>query len=424
MTHNTRSARSRALQKLETTSVLSFAAAGRIRRQMRGKRRGSGLLLFPPYAPGSLGDEAVMAASIDYLEAAGIERIGVVEYSRDNAWSVLRPSVKSVCVPWSSRLRFLRAPRDFARAVADYDGVVLIGTDVLDGLYSESDTITRLALAGVAARTGTPTSIVSFSVESPTAGALTAWRSLPHAVRLRPRDPLSAGRLQTWLGRPHELSADVAFLLRPDQASERVRLVDQWTRLQRSCGRVIVGVNANAGAPRYAPELDLEALVRLYRNTLVRLGELDEELSFILLPHDWRGTQNDEQLALALLQALPEDVRKQCLHVPGPYTAAEAKAMCGYLDLAITGRMHVAVAAIGQGVPTACIPYQDKVTGLLRHVGTENMTIDMSAATRCGSFAGQVGPAVRNRHQIRETIQAELPRLKRLAELNLTPWTE
>jgi len=415
--------KSRGLQRLEAGFVDPIGMGGRLlRRAHRAHGRPWRVLLVPPYAPGSLGDEAIMMASIDYLEQRGVDRIGVVEYSANGTWSGLRPSLRPVYLPWHSRLRFLSAPHRLAAAVAEYDEVLFLGTDVLDGLYSERDTATRLALARLTARTGTPTSIVSFSLDRPTRGARAAWSRLPPSVRLRPRDPLSAARLSHWLRKPNQLSADLAFLLQPAEGCNPVRALEGWTQPRRSSGRVLVGVNLNGGAAFYSPEQGSDAVVRLYRRTLVELARMDVEFSFVLLPHDWRGHPSDNDLAVALFESLPEEIRRESLHVPGPYRAAEAKAMCGHLDLAITGRMHLAVAALGRGVPTVCVPHQErKIMGLLQHVGTGAAAVDLRMAARRGNFADQLISVIRNRRKLREEIQAELPRLKRLAELNLTP---
>ena len=50
-------------------------------------------------------------------------------------------------------------------------------------------------------------------------------------------------------------------------------------------------------------------------------------------------------------------------------SASEIKAVAGLVDGVVTGRMHLAIAALGQGTPVAAITYQDKFQGLFAHFG-------------------------------------------------------
>lgn len=77
---------------------------------------------------------------------------------------------------------------------------------------------------------------------------------------------------------------------------------------------------------------------------------------------------NSEQRCRALLQ---------------PYRANELKFFAGEMDAIITGRMHLAIAALGCGVPVGCVTYQGKFEGLFDHfllkppvLAPDNVTVD------------------------------------------------
>ena len=47
-----------------------------------------------------------------------------------------------------------------------------------------------------------------------------------------------------------------------------------------------------------------------------------------------------------------------------PLNAWELKHLAGMVDLVLTGRMHLAIAALGMGTPPLCVAYMDKFEGL------------------------------------------------------------
>ncbi|TLN28532.1 glycosyl transferase family 1, partial [bacterium] len=103
---------------------------------------------------------------------------------------------------------------------------------------------------------------------------------------------------------------------------------------------------------------------------------------------------------------------------PSSIHAAEIKAICGQLDLALSGRMHMAIACLGQGTPVACITYQGKFEGLYRHFELDGLTIDPVTATQPGRLAAFFLPVIDRREAIRRQIQSQLPKVRVLAAEN------
>jgi polysaccharide pyruvyl transferase WcaK-like protein len=157
-----------------------------------------------------------------------------------------------------------------------------------------------------------------------------------------------------------------------------------------------------------------QAYVRTLTDLFVR-----HKASFVLIPHDLRGTMTDAALARSILDALPSAVKSHCFLVPAPCTAAEIRGICGLLDVAVSGRMHCAIACLGEGTPVVCITYQDKFEGLFQHFELRGMTIDPQEALQPERLPELLAGLVQARESIRGRIESRLPHIEKLALANL-----
>ncbi|NLF03254.1 MAG: hypothetical protein GX601_19995, partial [Anaerolineales bacterium] len=276
-----------------------------------------------------------------------------------------------------------------------------------------------LALSSLAASAGAETSVISFSInENPTTNALEAFRSLPASVRLCARDPLSHERLANHLLRPVSLTADIAFLLKPIRDSVTVTPVLEWIAEQKDAGRLVVGINANRQVLGAAPQETLAMFIDAYSQALDELYAL-EKVSYLLIAHDFRGSDNDQVLAEVILARMAPEVRVHTRLTPVPCKAAEIKGICADLDFVLTARMHCAIACLGQTTPVAGIGYQDKFEGLFLHFGLGGMVMTPEQALQPGSLLDMLLKLMRERDALRVQIAAELPRILALAEDNV-----
>jgi len=315
--------------------------------------------------------------------------------------------------------------RDHFRALGTlkrYDRFYILGADVMDGAYSEVRTLDRLIWASLAATAGLQTAIVNFSFnERPAEKVVQAFRNLPSRVRLIARDPKSRTRLQEHLGRPVGFSADVAFLLKEDPAARVVANARSFVNQQKKESRVLVGVNVNPQVLGRKPDDSaVKRLVNVYADTLARLFRLDTgRCSFIFLPHDFRGAPSDLSLSDDVLGLLPDDVKQHCLLPGTPYRAAEVKAICGGLDVILSGRMHVAILGLSQAVPVVSVTYQGKFEGLYEHFRLPGLTISPDEVLQPGSLYALLGQVIDRRGALRLQIEGRLPSVRRLAENNI-----
>jgi len=377
-------------------------------------------LVMPPYSPGSFGDEAVVTSVVVQLARQGIKKIGLISYRDDDDWSYLSGIAEVFSLQdffeyesWGVRFRF-------CRVASRYERFIVLGTDVMDGYYGGRDSQQRIAVTEMAARAGVPTRIISFSFNSrPNPECVQLLKQLPGPVSMFGRDPLSRQRLADFLKRPVELVADVAFMLEPSPETDKVQSVYRWVEAERQAGRAVIGVNANHILLEQVQGLTPERLVNAYAAALHEITQRYLTVSFLLVPHDIRGRVSDVMLAEAIYAAVPEDVRAHCKIIPTPCKPAEIKAMVAGLDFVLSGKMHLAIAALGQGVPVACIAYQDKFEGLFQHFELDGLTIQPQDVVEPGKLAAFFIEKYEQREALASQVRRRLPAVRELSRQSL-----
>lgn len=397
-----------------------YALVGGWIRRINGlSRKKLSLLILPPSSPGSLGDQAVLTSVMQSLRVRGITDIAVVSCADEDDWGYLNAVGKTSVISGLFRYHSLRERLRFINTVRQYDAFFVLGTDVLDGAYAESASSSRLALAHLAHATGAKTSIISFSVNSqPTKGVVQAFKRLSPQIRLCARDPISHERLSKHLGRPVELSADIAFLLEPEYQTSIVQSVRCWIDEQKTSSNIVVGFNACKEWLTFVPELTADDVVQICANTFTGLVQELRAVSFVFVSHDVRGDINDFTLAKRIWEAMPKALQLNSVIVP-ECNAREIKGLCAGLDIALSGRMHFAIACLGQGVPVAGITYQDKFEGLFRHFSLRNMAISPERAFLSRELLDFFLPLVQNREALCKEVERHLPTIRQLAQTNL-----
>lgn len=309
-------------------------------------------------------------------------------------------------------------PFKFLRRLMEVNPSVglVTGADIMDGHYSPVMSLRMIIAADLLARYGAKTAFVGFSMnEQPTSLVKYAFRQLDHRVKVNLRDPLSWERYRKIAGRDGSLVADSAFLLEPAAVlTDEHATTVAWMRLQQSQGRVVLALNMH---PMLFSQTEASASIeRLIESTISTMRDLTSKhsLSWVLLPHDNRSASGDMSTLSDLYGRFDETLRMHSRLVEAPPRAAEIKAMLANADGAITGRMHLAIAALGQSVPVMTFAYQDKFAGLLQHFNMPNwLVLDAKASTKADFLSRQV-----------EKFVLELPELKKLAQEMLPKVTE
>jgi polysaccharide pyruvyl transferase WcaK-like protein len=193
------------------------------------------------------------------------------------------------------------------------------------------------------------------------------FRLLNQDVQVNLRDPLSFERHCTIAGNTGNLVADTAFLLKPAQPGDIAKTALDWIDAQRSKGHIVLGINfhpmlfAKEKAGVNTQKL-ANAVIRAMQDTQNETG-----VSWLLVPHDDRVEAGDMSTLEMLESQLPAAVGSNSCRIISPPSAGELKTIAGALDGVITGRMHLAIATLGQGVPVLTFAYQGKFEGLMKH---------------------------------------------------------
>lgn len=299
---------------------------------------------------------------------------------------------------------------------------VTIGADVCDGSYDPVFSARLLLLADLVLRGGARGVVNGFSFsERAYPGLASVFAGLSRALVLNLRDPVSHRRFVAFSGVPAELTADIAFLLDAQSAREaRIEPLAAWVRSRRAQGDIVVGFNIHPLLVELDQRHRLPALVAEVGAALTEFLD-SAPVSLVLLEHDFRGASADRNCVDPLLACLRRNGHADRVHRPAePMGAVELKASVAHLDGVASGRMHLAIAALGMGVPVLAFGYKGKMEGLLAHFGLDPALAIPGAelfdramlVTHLRSFVGELD-------RIRAQVDAGLPGVRDLARRNL-----
>jgi polysaccharide pyruvyl transferase WcaK-like protein len=104
-----------------------------------------------------------------------------------------------------------------------------------------------------------------------------------------------------------------------------------------------------------------------------------------------------------------------------PASPAEAKRLAGLVDLVVTGRMHLAIAAMGMGTPAIGISYQGKFEGLWQLFGLTDYVVD-ARVLDSGQLEKLCVRALLHLDELTRCVVARLPEVLELARRNFASW--
>ncbi|MBD3221637.1 hypothetical protein GF314_10380 [bacterium] len=385
-------------------------------------RDGTRLIAFPAAGVGSLGDEAMLMASGQVMRRRGLERLTILSYGQGEPWPAVGEFDDVVSLGNRYSQDFWSTCEDLLELCASATHLLIQGADVMDGYYSPNECVRRTTYARIAAAAGLDTTIGGFSFnDRPHPRSVRSLAAVPETARLIARDPVSWRRLTNRLTRKIHAGADMAFLLEPPAEHPLLSQLDPWLRDQRAAGRTLLGVNANYLVAAGHREADVGTqLVRAYIEGLAPLVLGAERVSLVLVPHDYRqmaGRWDDTCLLREIANGLPPEAAPHVRLIDERPDAAVVKALVGRLEMIVSGRMHLAIAALDQGVPAAGVTYQGKFEGLYEHFGISGLCLDPDALT-AGKLTSFLREFLPRREELRDAVKRQLPRVRDLAHLN------
>lgn len=377
------------------------------------------LLIFPSDPrgiTGAVGDDAMITATIQHYKAANPDlRVSVLCIEGEPEEIVRSKGFLPVVIP-----HFGHFPTDMAAILSagDYDALVALGADVMDGYYSAEYSTQLLVAADLAARSGMRALILGFSFNETAAPELAACFSrLDPRVTLNLRDGISFDRIRRFAPVRARLVADSAFTLSPGEVDAETA---RWIDAEKAAGRQVIGVNLHPMLIRAAGAEQIERMVGKMAAAIAAASAL-HDISWLLVPHDYRDSSGDGdgiclRPLLSRLQTMPD---VPCRYFGGIHGAATLKALAGKLDGVVTGRMHLAIASLGMGVPVLCLTYQDKFEGLYRHFDLpKEFLLPPAIFEAGGALDGALQRFLFALPQLRATVAQEHLRVITLAQEN------
>ena len=240
------------------------------------RRLPNSAIILPPAAPGSLGDEAMVCASIDYLSQQGIENISLIEHTDKQTYPV--DVIENINVRnffmYQSWYKFIASFIYVGWKVNQYERFYALGADVMDGYYSNYYTFKTVKIAEIASFIGCSTGILGFSCNrQPTNISKQLLSGLPSSVRLNARDKISYQRLIDSISHPVNLVADLAFLLKPAEQSDKLARVLEWVNTQKSQNKIVLGINIHILLLKKLEGITANDLFQFLAETITKLQQ-------------------------------------------------------------------------------------------------------------------------------------------------------
>lgn len=239
--------------------------------------------------------------------------------------------------------------------------------------------------------------------------------------------PNSIGPFRTWLGRSlAKLALNMCdFILVREPLSYRTvsnlgirtpkKLTSDSTLLlvgkEQNCfssfSHPLIGVSPGFYAQSLS-KVEIETYISEHARAL---DEAIEKHGFLVvfLPHYVSGFQNDD-LDVSKL-ALKRMKNKQKAMIVEASSAKEFKSLLGCMDIVVSSKMHPAVLAVSECVPTLCIAYDQKQSGFFQYLGLNDCVVSIQDFSNGGLFS-RIDSVWNNKERIREVLQKKVPVLK------------
>lgn len=379
------------------------------------------VLILPPASEGSIGDEALISSIIHYLhDERDIKRVGLVKHKNADTWERVGKLAELISIENFVRYRSLKNGLKFVQAVQRHSHFYVIGADTLDGFFSEAQSLLLIELANLAYRAGSKTSIINFSFNlTPKESCAAALKNLSPNIQLIARGMLSQQRLQSHINRNIGVGTDVAFLLKPDMNSKDIEPIRRWINDQKKAGKIVIGINASYTSFQRFPEITISQIISIYVKIIQALGSKVKRITFLLIPHDSRSEWNDMKIAHAIFSRLPKGIKAETRIFDKLYSASEIKAACEGLNCMFTGRLHLAIAGLSQGVPAITVGYQDKAQEIYKNFDLETaLVVEPTTVLDIATIVFRLEMLIAKSDEFRTKINSKLSDVKKLAEAN------
>ncbi|AYM64402.1 hypothetical protein G6L68_16365 [Agrobacterium fabrum] len=355
----------------EPTMGEFFRALQKEKRKLRFARPASSVLkrllivaCDPKTVFGSIGDDAMITAVAQHARAIN-DRVEVDVVVNGLECADILKSRGFSPVDIFGRPDFVSALQHQFKT-RKYDCVVVVGADVMDGYYNVLVSAKLLAAADLAAAAGIKNVILGFSFNETPHPALSMFYSALHPrVSINVRDPVSLARLKSFATTNAALVADSAFSLVSSEPDEDT---GNWIARKRAEGYRVMGFNLHPMLFKDADRNQIDTIIRRGAEALRFVAD-KRPVCWLLIPHDYREGFGDQSCLQGVAALVPDSLADRVRYLDGEWSAPVLKGIAGKLDGIVSGRMHLAIAGLGKGIPVICVAYQGKFEGLYQHFG-------------------------------------------------------
>lgn len=376
----------------------------------------NGILIMPcdPAEPaGSMGDIAMLSGLMQTLRSQN-ENVTFTLLGK-NTQTINIPDVGDVDVisAWCGR----KGALEFDKLIRMHDAFYGVGADVMDGKYGAALVCRFASYCNHAARLGKLVTITGFSFNStPRMPSVYALTNLDSRVKINLRDQQSFNRFNSKVGVAAQLSADVAFLMRPSLQIDIA--TENWINQIRNLGFKPVGVNlSNHAFAEVILNKGVDYLIEEIAKQL-SLAAKKNYIAYLLMPHDVKSKSGDIFLLKLLMGKLDFYGVKNTYSV-SLTDPSKIKRLCEKLDFVITGRMHLAIAALGVKTPVISITYQDKFEGLYQHFNLSPLYMIRPIDCMRDNFSALIEKIIEDLDSLISTLELSRPSVKSLALKNI-----
>lgn len=359
---------------------------------------------------GSRGDDAMISVAAQHFPA---NEIYVITASDAAAKAVEKRGWTALNV-WSGR----EPLRNIIHAAEEIqpEQCVVLGADVMDGYYAPEVSLILLASADLLRERKIATTLLGFSFNAtPSTSVLRGIRYVTNNFRFNLRDPISLERFEHLTGRRACLTADTAFLLQPETGFPEYEELLKWKQKSQ---KPILAFNYHPMLLRNLSEETIDKQIN-------RLGGMLEKIldantwNILLIAHDFRERVGDNRCLGPLHEFLSLRFPERVFHMKAELSAAELKGVVKEVDALITARMHLGIAALSQGIPTAGFAYQGKFNGLLAHFRLpDSYLFEVPSENNIEVIRRRIEEFLEQIPELKTKIRRCLPEVLQLAERN------
>jgi len=369
--------------------------------------------VFIPASNGSLGDQALLQPFQDKYGSDFKIKLVLMK-------DMVPITLKEKCddhfvIQFNSRKNQI----DYMLSLKNCRQVFILGADIFDGRYDLSQSLSYIKYADIAAKLTIKCKFVGFSFsKKPKLEVIHAVKSSHKNIQYFLRDPASYERFINDTNRDSaQLVADNAFNLLPDlQANSAIACKNWLDDLPENS--VVLGLNVNVLTFNGREEDIYKAMSETANSYLS-----ENDLRYIVfIPHDFRELQSDWESHNNILKSLSEEQRGRCFSLGKDINAWDVKAITKSVDMVLTGRMHLAIAALGQSTPALCITYVNKFEGLLKHFNLEGFDMVLEPEVAYSDSMNtlvKINNILTGKDEVTHIIKKSLPGVKQLSALNL-----